>query len=813
MLGEVKRWGAGLLLGVSLSLTGSAGADPDESARHFPQSTELFLTGKILPSPAVTQSLLSRLEANPAGEWMIEQALSRTVYYEIKDEFLPWMEGHASVAWVRLGEKSPFSIQEHRDVQESAYRFLLEELGQLGADVKKFKTKFKRLPKDWTELKSKKIRASLPNSPQAGFRLVKNGSGWVIQTVYKGTLNLQEVADPPTYDSARAIVEGTTHLRPPLNLIVALQCADTALARKALARLVEAKWLKALDADHWQTVFGEDMGKLQPWSLQFDSGCLVASDNPELLKRYVAPPAGEASLLTNEHYRTQRQQLPSSQGQEVLFGFFDIEDLLRTTSSFAELPAVAKVFTSVGAVQTCVLSHPSELPTSVYSEVFLELQPAGNLTLVDAPASPASPPVAAPASMPAESTDWSFVSHIPADSSLVYGLNVSELLKLLERAGQADAGAGMLWNGLYSQMQTAIGAPDVSQADLVRATGWLVAETELVDQIMAPLWEMRRAVASSGTESGAANLLSGLGRVPFSWSLEILDAALLDKLTKTLWASLGDKGALHSQGSWQYGCRGDGSWAMARLPQRLLGSSRYAKRLFLRDIDCAAGRRPALAELSTWQDFRGHVHGRPIFFSHQKCDWLYSIVKGFLLLFDSQARPEAEIFGRYRDTYAVATVEPKGVRAYAGFYSAGPEPTRPAAEPSKELVALHQQMESELRLRRGPDVKAGGVFVEARASGQLTACKSNLKNIAVALEMYSTDNSGHYPRNLALLTPNYLKVIPTCPAASKDTYSKHYRVGVKPDRYSVYCWGHAHKACSVPANRPAYNSDKGLLDK
>ncbi|CAN0391541.1 unnamed protein product, partial [Phaeothamnion confervicola] len=55
--------------------------------------------------------------------------------------------------------------------------------------------------------------------------------------------------------------------------------------------------------------------------------------------------------------------------------------------------------------------------------------------------------------------------------------------------------------------------------------------------------------------------------------------------------------------------------------------------------------------------------------------------------------------------------------------------------------------------------------------GQLTGCKSNLKNLATSLEMYSTDNAGHYPRSsLNLLTPNYLKVIPQCPTAQRDTY-------------------------------------------
>ncbi len=62
-------------------------------------------------------------------------------------------------------------------------------------------------------------------------------------------------------------------------------------------------------------------------------------------------------------------------------------------------------------------------------------------------------------------------------------------------------------------------------------------------------------------------------------------------------------------------------------------------------------------------------------------------------------------------------------------------------------------------------------------SGSLTACKSNLKNIGIALEMYSTDWSGSYPKSMTQLTPNYLKTIPKCPKAEGDTYSGsyHYR--------------------------------------
>ena len=43
-------------------------------------------------------------------------------------------------------------------------------------------------------------------------------------------------------------------------------------------------------------------------------------------------------------------------------------------------------------------------------------------------------------------------------------------------------------------------------------------------------------------------------------------------------------------------------------------------------------------------------------------------------------------------------------------------------------------------------------FVRARAQGQLTACKSNLKNVGTALEMYAVDHNGRYPTQLTLLT-------------------------------------------------------------
>ncbi|MGV8119890.1 MAG: hypothetical protein AB2L14_09035 [Candidatus Xenobiia bacterium LiM19] len=97
-----------------------------------------------------------------------------------------------------------------------------------------------------------------------------------------------------------------------------------------------------------------------------------------------------------------------------------------------------------------------------------------------------------------------------------------------------------------------------------------------------------------------------------------------------------------------------------------------------------------------------------------------------------------------------------------------------------------------------------------RSWGQLTACKSNLKNMGTALEMYSTDNKGHYPRALSQLTPNYLKNIPTCPSAGVSTYA--YTFSVKPDSYTIFCSGSYHKANGLAPDYPEYDFYNGLIE-
>ncbi|MFN8609559.1 MAG: hypothetical protein U0931_18615 [Vulcanimicrobiota bacterium] len=100
----------------------------------------------------------------------------------------------------------------------------------------------------------------------------------------------------------------------------------------------------------------------------------------------------------------------------------------------------------------------------------------------------------------------------------------------------------------------------------------------------------------------------------------------------------------------------------------------------------------------------------------------------------------------------------------------------------------------------------------SRIWGQLTACKSNCKNIATALEMYAADHKGRYPDRLQdLLQDNYLKTLPTCPAAGRVTY-ENYQVSSQPRAFSFACCGDNHAKTEIGANMPAYHSETGLID-
>jgi hypothetical protein len=108
-------------------------------------------------------------------------------------------------------------------------------------------------------------------------------------------------------------------------------------------------------------------------------------------------------------------------------------------------------------------------------------------------------------------------------------------------------------------------------------------------------------------------------------------------------------------------------------------------------------------------------------------------------------------------------------------------------------------------------------YFEANRQGSNTACLSNLKNIAAALEMYASSNKGLYPPSLAQLGTEYFAAVPLCPCAGKiwekgrDTYSAGYTTSSDLKVFTLCCKGANHRTIHLPPDYPQYDSITGLI--
>jgi hypothetical protein len=113
----------------------------------------------------------------------------------------------------------------------------------------------------------------------------------------------------------------------------------------------------------------------------------------------------------------------------------------------------------------------------------------------------------------------------------------------------------------------------------------------------------------------------------------------------------------------------------------------------------------------------------------------------------------------------------------------------------------------------------GVVFVTGslgiRPNRHLAECESNIKNMAVALEMYAVENNNHYPSDLSYLIKNkrdkkYMDKIPECPAGFTGY---DYICSTSPDNFTIWCKNkNAHKKLlHEEGSWPQYNPGQGLI--
>lgn len=95
----------------------------------------------------------------------------------------------------------------------------------------------------------------------------------------------------------------------------------------------------------------------------------------------------------------------------------------------------------------------------------------------------------------------------------------------------------------------------------------------------------------------------------------------------------------------------------------------------------------------------------------------------------------------------------------------------------------------------------------------LIRCKTNLKNIATACELYSADHNGNYPKSLKEIK-SYLPELPTCPISGntpkEGETNYEYSTNSSLDSYTLRC-NCDHSAAGVKQGYIEFNSTDGLV--
>lgn len=134
-------------------------------------------------------------------------------------------------------------------------------------------------------------------------------------------------------------------------------------------------------------------------------------------------------------------------------------------------------------------------------------------------------------------------------------------------------------------------------------------------------------------------------------------------------------------------------------------------------------------------------------------------------------------------------------------------------EKEKKIEELYKQI-SELMEEKG---RLSRMLTDAGLSTnpkeiEFNECKENLKKISLGLRLYAAEHNNKYPKKLSDISPDprYLDFVPTCPSASKDTYTNGYKPMKNLKAYKVCCYGHNHASLMIKENNPSFDSVKGL---
>lgn len=635
-----------LLLLVVLWLVQPAAAQPQ---------CEVYLRAHFL-TPSEARQKVARWRRIPFMTWVL-RSVEEWTSIRLERDLLSWWQGNLQFGLVRTGAVSPLNLLYRKSQGTPEYDEVLDELRNLGAALDSYKLDRKKLPKTLAELVPEYVE-SLPEDTGVTYVYTAEGGLWTVRAELAADSPAARQGKPPVNSEKDGLDSETLPQLDPIGLVVAFDAYAPAEAQKVLNRLDGVlTCLEATGDGRWKVAW-EDV---PPLFLSVQEGWLVASDDPNLLPRALAA----LDLSANPRNSFQIQTLPAA---AELYAFLDIQESVAhspdlTTSSRATLAPLRSLgITSLGKGEP--------IPAQVELRAFLQLEESalaefGNVT--------------APSPL---------MSRVNWDISELVVVDLAQVYRLLERAADAHPAVGVFLTTVLAEAQRTLGM-ELSR-DLLRNGSYrLLVTYERID-IFARFLEMfgdvkdalgrrsREPLVSqveppaeeqpSPSPSPEATPEPILQELPMMAGLEIGPGPLQDALWKGLLEALGPRPKFYrTAGETRVETSADGRIAVARQGNLLLcaggGSSRLIDRIL------ATAEPTSVAALDSYRQFKEGLTGQELVLVHAKVDWLYSLVKGFLLLAGSDFRPEATALGLWRDVYGALNLESQGVRFSAVLYS------------------------------------------------------------------------------------------------------------------------------------------------
>ncbi|MFN8606887.1 MAG: hypothetical protein U0931_05115 [Vulcanimicrobiota bacterium] len=651
---------------LALACAGVSWAQPDSkwAAQRLPATTELYLEYQ--------PRLQLNSEGPPLAERMRRSPLYRVLVNVLKSNLsessqigemmgsFPFLDGRVMLAVVREGEFSPFEGKARAELAAKHRRQLRYAVDAAFEGVNLYRRYQKKFPDKIEDLIAKEHFSSSDIPEGAFLELKRKGKSigvvgrWQVDGA---TLEMHAPGPSPAEPPTPQVTGG---------FVLALGCPEASRFNNWVARWdAESEDLSA-EGDHWKVkVDGDDL------LLYFSGGFAYLSNQASLVSPLLATPSPAAGerLTSNPRFAEQARQLQSSDTE--MWVFADVQDMLRTSPSLCAQSGWSSeqvLLRSIGITSGGRLDPSGQL--EVQARGFVQWDGVQNITLG-----------------PAAAADLG--RRLPPAAETVYWFDLAGWLRLMDRVSGEFSGSRELFAKGWTELERNLGfsLPRESLASGAQ----LIVYGEVIDAYSNTLEKLLRMVQGyfgGGSEDMQEMMAFSLSKVPLLGVLEVANPDLAGKVQNRLKERLGAAATTRQVEGVTYQLSQDGRCAWTSTNTTQFWANGYTERLLPRVYKSYLGQaRTSLAEVPSYRLFEQDRQGELLLYCHHMVDREYAFAKGFLLIFGSDFRPEAEILGHLRDSHARLEVVPGGLRLRVGMYSEGavaPPPSLPARPVEEE---------------------------------------------------------------------------------------------------------------------------------